>query len=317
MGEEPVSGKLIGVVILLVGFAILLFFLYRNAFPDQIDRSTCHLSVVERGSLPDTISVKDLPPLKCGTRKVCITDKLIGKGDCEKELGSTFDTIRVSSDKIKMQEDINKIVAQEQADCWSMMGEGNIQVFTRGALNNNRCVVCSRISFDNTVTEKNKEIEGIGKYMITNNVPNQNISYWNFTSGGIVPANYSASNDKFTTTEKAVLFIEADKTAALRMFQSSTGVIAGCIAGAKAGAIGGAIIGGLASAGVASPVSGAAGGVLGCIGGGFAGGFVGEQSSEEMESWFGASPYLSGNFLIDYNSEGFKNQSCDSLESVP
>ncbi|MEK6917535.1 MAG: hypothetical protein AABW51_01165 [Nanoarchaeota archaeon] len=312
-GEEPTSNTLRNTIIVIIGFALILFLLYRLAFSQQIDRSTCHLSVIERGSLPDTLNIKDLIPLKCETRKICVTDKLIGKGDCEKELGANFDTVRVSSDKIKMQEDMNKVLAQEQADCWSMMGEGKIQVFTRGAQNKNRCVVCSRISFDNSVTEKNKEIQGFGKYMISNSVPNQNISYWNYTTSGVLPKEYNASVDRFATTQKAVLFTEADRTAALSMFQGSTGFLAGCYLGAQGGAIFGAFVG----LGVGSIVTAPAGGIVGCIGGGILGGLIGKASAQEIDSALGNVDYISGNFLVDYNGEGFKSQNCDSLESVP
>ncbi len=296
---ELTNEQIIAIVILVVGFAVILyFFFYRGAIGQEPDRQTCHLSVIERGSLPNTAGIKDLPPLKCSTRKICVTDKLIGKGNCSDELGSTYDTVRVSSSKDKIGNEINQFVADEQAACWNTMGAGNAQLFTRDTFTKKRCIVCSRISFDGSIQKNLPVVDGLGKFMISKYVPNSNITYWNYLSGGIVPEQYNSRYDNFTTSEKAILYMESD-TSNFADWIPRSGFAAGCIIGGVKGAVVGVI-----------------GGAIGCIAGGTVGTLAGGATEVEIKSLIGYKPYVSEHVLIDYG-ENMKDLGCDSLESIP
>ena len=102
---EMTSTHLVTIILLMSGFAILLTVFFQVGFTKEIDRAVCHESVILRMTLPDTFDLKNLPALKCKTRKVCITDDLIGKGNCE-ELGGEYETIKISKSETEREKQI-------------------------------------------------------------------------------------------------------------------------------------------------------------------------------------------------------------------
>ena len=157
---EFMSSKFVSIVLLLIGFIIVMLIFPALLNEKEVDREICHDSVLLRGALPDNLNLKEVANLKCTTRKVCLTSKTFGKGDCKDEKGfekGEYETIRVSTG-----EDVNRFVARELAGCWSMMGNGEIQIFTRENSQKKSCVVCSRISFDKELkAELKNEVDGV------------------------------------------------------------------------------------------------------------------------------------------------------------
>src|SRR5437870_2209441 len=84
---EMTTTQIITFIILIVGFAIIIFVLWQIGFSGRIDRDTCHTSVVFRATLPSIGGAQEYVPLKCQTQKYCITSGLIG-GNCEEDYGS-------------------------------------------------------------------------------------------------------------------------------------------------------------------------------------------------------------------------------------
>src|SRR3989344_3836658 len=229
---EMSSSMLVTIILLVIGFGLILIVYYQLNGIQEVDRQVCHQSVVLRGTLPDTLDLKDIPSLKCKTRKICISDKMFGKGDCENELGKEYDTLKISKEKEKAEQDIKKIFADELADCWAMMGEGKIQVFKReNSLSDykRKCVVCSRVNFDKNV--EIKEVEGFVEYLMKHKVPNKDESYWKFMTkskeeyGNLFISSDergSLDSEKMYISEKAILFYESDKTEIVETIYAST-----------------------------------------------------------------------------------------------
>src|SRR3989344_2265503 len=210
---EMSSSMLVTIILLVIGFGLILIVYYQLNGIQEVDRQVCHQSVVLRWTLPDTLDLKDLSSLKCKTRKICISDKMFGKGDCENELGKEYDTLKISKEKEKAEQDIKKIFADELADCWAMMGEGKIQVFKREGLPpKDLCVICSRINFDKNVDVS--EVSGLSEYLIKKRVPNKDMSYFQFlTNSKTLDYSFSSSEiDKLDTKEKAIIFTEFYET---------------------------------------------------------------------------------------------------------
>ena len=68
--------------------------------------------------------MKNVVPLKCATEKVCISDK--SKGEC-----SEFETTKgITKVKVEKVADVEKLVSQKMVDCWTMMGEGKVSIFS-------------------------------------------------------------------------------------------------------------------------------------------------------------------------------------------
>ena len=296
---------LISIILLIAGFGIILFMYSQLNWTGNIDREVCHESVILRGTLPEKsiISTKDVVPLKCKTRNICITSKLFGKGNCN-EFGNEYNTIRISKDK--MEQEIKMTIAREMADCWSMMGEGKIKIFSRGIKTKKSCSICSRIAFDNSIKENPTKIKEFGKYLINHKVPNKEISYWDFLSSGLDKKNYDSNTDVLSSDEKAIIFVETGQTIAPQFIADVLKAGTGCTLGAKMGAgIGFIVPGGVAT-----------GGLVGCVGGAVIGidliGKLGEEIDKKLES----VEFSSANFLVDYSKKSIDELGCDSLESI-
>ncbi|MEK6906232.1 MAG: hypothetical protein AABW81_01280 [Nanoarchaeota archaeon] len=287
---EMSSKMLVTMVLLVAGIVILGIVFAQIGWTIQSDKEVCHQSVIMRGTLPDTLNIKDLPPLKCKTDKICVTNKMFGKGECEDSLGKDYTTMRVSSDKTKAEEEIKKILADNLAECWAMMGEGKIQVFAReGVPPKDLCVICSRIDFDKNVDLKN--IKGTSEYLIKENIPNKEISYFSFlTDKKRYDESLSSKEiDVLDTSEKAIVFTEFYETKYDQMI--GTGLV-GLLS--------------LKLAFVTGPQF--AGAVF----------FAGSKAVQYISNWANGNPpdYFTSISITDYDSEDISKLGCDSLESI-
>jgi hypothetical protein len=184
-------GTLITIIVLLIGFAIVLYFIYQILFNQQVDREACHQSIIFRATLPAFGGISEAVNLKCKTEKICITSGLIG-GSCPDFSGSSGITkVRVSNI-----EDIERTIAQSIADCWSMTGEGKVDLFSQWIATNYgfgsvypSCIICTRIAFDSVslnktgLTPQKLQTMNVNQYMLTHAMPNKQISYYEFMVG--------------------------------------------------------------------------------------------------------------------------------------
>lgn len=186
---EITSKQIVYILLIIIGFAIIILFLTQISWTGLIDREACHQSVILRATMPSLGGVKELIPLKCKTQKVCITTGWIG-GNCAEDYGTGKGVVKV---KVSSKEDIEKYLARDMIDCWSMMGEGKVSVFSQWVAETYglgevypTCVVCSRIAFDSKNLDKAginwKEINVLN-YMRTHKMPDKDVSYLQYLSG--------------------------------------------------------------------------------------------------------------------------------------
>ncbi len=181
------------IVLLVVGFGIVLFVISQLFDTGDIDKQTCKQSVVLRGSLEAVAGSmgeagQSFIPLKCKTRKFCVTPSLFGTcEDLKTEAGVT--RVRVSKEA-----DIEKAITDITFECWSMMGEGKLSIFSQFwaktyAVGNvyPSCVICGRIAYDKEAFSKSKidlSKVDVATYMRTHNIPDTNTRYWEYFGGG-------------------------------------------------------------------------------------------------------------------------------------
>src|SRR3989338_2328136 len=144
------------VIVVLVSFIIVLFVWWSMNIQSTTNKAVCHASVVFRATPP--AAVQGYVPLKCKADKICIVSSKYG-GDCKSEFGSSSAVTKI---KVENKEQIEKILTLNIMDCWSMMGEGNLGLFSQGFLESYglkekvypSCVVCTRVAFNQTSLEK-------------------------------------------------------------------------------------------------------------------------------------------------------------------
>ncbi len=195
---ELTSSQIIGIV-LAVGVLIIIALFYGSFFNEGslLDKERCHLSVLKRASLP---AGEGLTPLDCTTQKTCIISK---SGEKCKQFAGEESIIPV---KINLDnpEDAATIVERETAnamfDCWNMMGQGKVDVLTRGSfvgqasgwlglaglksfeVSEPQCVVCNRIAVSESILNNSKWENvsnkiNVNEYMASHAVPNSDWSY--------------------------------------------------------------------------------------------------------------------------------------------
>lgn len=190
MKKGMIASDYLGWIILtLVGFGILLFFLfYAFSGTDSFSsRESCKLSVLTRATIPN--AAQSQIPLKCTTEKICLSADG-GKGACYQFAGQQ--NIRA----VKLRGTIDeqaRVIEEESAnalyDCWSMMGQGKLDLFGKGftdsySLGQSRCVVCSRVALAKDVPADVLAQVNINRYLRENKVPGTGLTYLQTFSGG-------------------------------------------------------------------------------------------------------------------------------------
>ena len=157
---ELTTQQIITIIILIISFAVILFFIFRMNFGEIEKKEICHNSVLLKSK-----SVFG-GEFDCQTNYVCIS----GGDDCE---GFSYDT-KIKIDFSKSDEEIKnqifKAIADEMSDCWWMFGEGKVNYQGWGDKDNKvdwkefHCAICSQIKFDKKIQDKFSS----------------NFNYWNF-----------------------------------------------------------------------------------------------------------------------------------------
>jgi len=198
------------------------FHLWKSAESNEDD--LCYLSVLSRATAGEiSISAKGAVPLKCYTKKICLSDK-----DCKSSFFGEKNVVNIGlpRDNDKARGLIEKTTADEIYRCWKMMGEGKLDLFSTYAQSRGWeqakpvCVICSRIAINLTGGEREKQILGnldVKNYMRYNRVPGTEKTYIESISGGELKsvAVYDDEKIKNLVTEdnKKIIISDANQLA--------------------------------------------------------------------------------------------------------
>lgn len=219
-----------GIILALAGLVMLgaIFYNIYGSSDDLNQRDLCHLSVLERGSLDKVAEAGSLVPLQCSTNKICVTDSKSNK--CKQFTGEDSDSFVIDTgDKEESIERIEELTANAMFDCWSMLGEGKVDLFNDPSENlgvfevkKSSCVVCSRIAISESLladedARKNIiEKVDVDDYLINHNVPGSARTYIEtFTDSNLrsYPAleegmEFNSSIDDEVSSQLAVVFMQ-------------------------------------------------------------------------------------------------------------
>jgi hypothetical protein len=178
--------------LVLIGFGVVLFIFFQIDWIGQVDDQVCKESVIIRGTLQEASGILEAGgyvPLKCKTSKICLReDKLINKGKCIEQFQNVKPVEYIDIDSKSQKIDVEKVISNEVIDCWKMMGEGKISLFSKGLANYGiggvypTCVICSRIAFDKELNVNANDLD-IVEYMRTHKISQGNVSYYDYIIG--------------------------------------------------------------------------------------------------------------------------------------
>jgi len=175
---ELTNEQIVILIILIVSFAVLLFFLYKLNLGKTTSKEVCHNSVMLKSS---TISkLKETVSLNCDRSYICITEDSDG---CK-------EMYKPEIVEVKNLDEIYQKLADEMANCWWMFGEGRVDYIGEDFfIKDNYCSVCSQILFDTSLNNiKGIDEEKISKdnlydYMSKTKLPGKEITYLEYIFG--------------------------------------------------------------------------------------------------------------------------------------
>lgn len=251
---EITTQQIVLLILLLISFAVILFFIFRFNPANETDKEICHNSVVLKGSaLPDSAV-----PLKCSRTYVCLSKD----GSCEKMTGPEII-------KVKSEEEIYAALAKEMADCWWMFGEGKISYVDSAIAEKNYCSICTQFVLDDSV----KDIEGVGEeisqdklyeYLSKTTVPEGEETYTSYLLGTNDVDRLKRDLSRNAGTEVSFGTIEIGKQYFVVMgITSEVNTLGWIIRGGTVGAVAAVTFasGGFVVVAVGTVIGGAAGGV--------------------------------------------------------
>jgi len=158
--------KTIILILIVISFAILLFFYSIFNWNPKIDKEACRESVILRGSLNAGIFQpgRETIPLKCETEKICMT---MGS-ECS-EFGkpsrlNKITTVKLSNSKAKAQEQVREVIAEALYDCHAILGEGWLNFMPHKSQKERYCLMCSRLALDDRAKQVIDDITYIDLY---------------------------------------------------------------------------------------------------------------------------------------------------------
>ena len=200
---ELTSHQLVLLILTVLGFALILLFLFGLQGLFSTEDEFCRLSVLKRATAQEAAGAAGkgvaaaFIPLQCQTKKVCVT----AGGDCEGSFaGEEPEQVRVKSGEIQdgketkpsVQHTVEQTLSEEFFRCWQMMGQGKLDLFGAGSAefglsqDKNVCVICSRIALDEGLTDAGSRFRpgvekvDVEKYMKEHVVPGTEESYWEY-----------------------------------------------------------------------------------------------------------------------------------------
>jgi len=190
--------QIVTIVLAVVGFVIVLGFIYYLNFGQQSEQEICHLSVLGRATAPTLLQAQ--VPLKCTISKICLTNR----EDCKQFLGED-DVIKVKlpREKDKAARLIEETSANAMYTCWNMMGQGKLDLFHQVSKKifsldavESTCVICSRVAVSEDVDQGVLNDVNINEYLKNNEVV-PGITYLEAFTGDSSVNSYADSKIKF------------------------------------------------------------------------------------------------------------------------
>lgn len=141
---ELTTQQIVFIIILIMSFAIILFFILRINFQEVGKKEVCHNSVAlfQSTKVGGKISTGNL---NCQINYLCLSSS----GKCSDFSPDT--TINV-----KTKSEIFKSLADEMTDCWWMFGEGKVDYLEESDYDS-QCAICSIVKFDSSTSEISTE----------------------------------------------------------------------------------------------------------------------------------------------------------------
>lgn len=315
MKKQAISKFTIMIIILIASFAVVMLFYFFYPWKGQIDKDTCHQSIVMRSTFNyKAFEVgKKIIPLQCQTEEICLT----ASGDDCIDYANIED--KITEEKIKNKQGALDVIARALYDCNSMLGKGKLNFMPHPTWQEKYCLICSRIAFD----EKSKQILEKAGGISQRDVYTYLEKKADLQGKSYLPSIYGFKTLReleeyfaYAKSQKQELAVSLDDKLD---FNKGYGIVASLTEKGKFGAYvqSGIVVGAAVGSGVLAvvtvgasiPATIVAFGAVGAVGG--------------AHTFWVASPDASGDFvyeqprLVEYDEDSLKAQQCNSFKNAP
>lgn len=210
---------LVTLIIGIITLAIIIWYFAVFKPYSGVDKEACRLSIIVRSMPVAGNPLKGIEPLQCKTEQIEIDNKY------------------------RTEEQIKKKVADALAECWSMVGKGELNFMPKGFWSEDYCMICSSIEFDKNAKKNFPVVSGLLSYMNNSKISGEQ-SYYNYIFNDNLKVNADVDID---SSQDYVILFTLNKEGWLKQNQGyiTTALIAG-----------GVIIATIATGGAAAPVIG-------------------------------------------------------------
>jgi len=137
---EMTTQQIVILIILVVSFAVILFFILKLNLGQETEQDICHNSVITRGN---SFLPTETFPLQCKRQYICLS----ADGSCE-------DMTKPDVIKVKTEDEVYKALADQLAECWWMFGEGKVNYVGSETIPDLYCSICDQIAFDDSISKE-------------------------------------------------------------------------------------------------------------------------------------------------------------------
>jgi len=175
-------GLIVITILIILGAGIIFIGIYYSNPYKAVDKEACRTSIILRSTPIMGESFKAATPLNCRTEEIKI-DK-----------------------SYRTEEQIKKKVADAMAECWSMVGKGEMNFMPQEFWTEGYCLVCDVIKFDEKTRNNFPSFTGLLDYMNKTEMPLTKKTYYNYIYDGEtnLPSNFDVDID--TSQDYAILF---------------------------------------------------------------------------------------------------------------
>jgi hypothetical protein len=227
-GDMLTPAQLVIIVLAVIGLVMGIFILYSLNLKGEADDSACRLSVLSRAGTGSVLpgATQSFIPLKCTTKKICITTG----AQCGEFAGEQgVSTVVIPKNNVaEAAKIIEKTNIESRYDCWKLMGEGKLDIFPGNDatilsvfgkawdVTKPTCFICSRIALSKEFRDMEVYYDSVqravdfDKYAATNYPENSQKTYLKLFTNDVVSSygtDYVTSENKLPA-QSAYLFTQ-------------------------------------------------------------------------------------------------------------
>jgi len=131
-GDMLTPAQLVIIILSVLGLVIAIIVIVNLNMTDEAGEKACTLSLLTRAGIGSILPspLQSATPLRCTTKKICITDSV--KHECSQFKGEKdvkYEIVDIKKSSAEAARTIEQINVESMYNCWKLMGQGKMDIF--------------------------------------------------------------------------------------------------------------------------------------------------------------------------------------------